>query len=193
MQNEKITIKEFEALYKKYYKGVAGTVFKFRVAEDIADEIIQDTFVQAWTKIETLKDTKAFGGWVCTIARNLTLNHINKTKKRPTVVISATDSCGEEDSVETEVVLEASNLSESIEYENSLNTLRSVISGQKPGSRTSVAMAFYIEELSVKEICLKLNMKQNTVLSHLNRFRAIAAMEMKTLEAKGEVSICAYA
>ena len=71
----------FEDIYKKYYGGVAATVQKFKFRNGAADDLIQDIFIQAWQSLSTLKEPKAFGGWLMTIARNKCLNEIRKTKK----------------------------------------------------------------------------------------------------------------
>lgn len=90
-------ITNFEQLYKKHYRIVAATIFKFRLSEDVADDLIQETFIEAWNKMDTLENADAFGSWVSMIARNLCLNHVKKVKKHQYVSVASTDVSGVKD------------------------------------------------------------------------------------------------
>ena len=172
----------FDDLYKQYYRGVAATVAKFRFTNGTADDLIQDIFIQAWQSLSSLKETKAFGGWLMTIARNKCLNEIRKTKK--TVSIAATDSL--EDDGDYEMVLIADDMMASVHFEQSISLLTELIKAHEGEPRATVARKFYLEHKSVKEICDDMDMKQNTVLSHLRRFRLIVSKAMvRLVEEKG--------
>lgn len=176
--NQEISIDSFEDLYKKYYRGVAATVAKFNFRNGAADDLIQDTFIQAWQSLSTLKDPKAFGGWLMTIARNKCLNEIRKTKK--TVSIASTDSQDDDEST-YDLVLIADDVMASVHFEQSIELLNELIKSHEGEPRATIAKMFYLEKKSVKEITETLNLKQNTVLSHLRRFRLIVSKAMVQL------------
>ena len=46
-----------------------------------AGEVAQDTFLAAWTGLANLEDPDAFGGWVLRIARNKSLNRLEKDRR----------------------------------------------------------------------------------------------------------------
>jgi RNA polymerase sigma factor (sigma-70 family) len=48
---------------------------------DTAEEIVQDCFLKVWLKRETLPEIQNFGGWLYTVAQNLTLDAIRKSKR----------------------------------------------------------------------------------------------------------------
>lgn len=54
-----------------------------RIVHDpgIAAEVAQDAFLKAWTKLDTLDDPDAFGGWLLRIARNGSLNRLDKERR----------------------------------------------------------------------------------------------------------------
>jgi RNA polymerase sigma-70 factor (ECF subfamily) len=178
VQNMEVSLDSFEDLYKNYYSGVAATVRKFRFTDATADDLIQDIFLQAWQNLHSLKDTKAFGGWLMTIARNRCLNELRKQKK--TVAVAATDHVSEEDE-RSEVVLVADDNLASVHFEHSLGLLRELIANHQGEPRATIARLFYLEQLPVRTICEQLDMKQNTVLSHLRRFRLVVSKAMLRL------------
>lgn len=58
-----------------------------RIVRDdgIAAEVAQDVFLSAWTKLGTLDDPDAFGGWLLRMARNRSLDRLRKEQRSLTV------------------------------------------------------------------------------------------------------------
>lgn len=54
-----------------------------RIVKDpgTAAEVAQDAFLTAWTRLDTLQDPDAFGGWLLRIARNASLNRLAKDRR----------------------------------------------------------------------------------------------------------------
>lgn len=48
---------------------------------EIAAEVAQDAFLAAWTGLATLDDVDAFGGWLLRIARNRSLNRLEREQR----------------------------------------------------------------------------------------------------------------
>jgi RNA polymerase sigma-70 factor (ECF subfamily) len=48
---------------------------------DTINDILQDTFLSAWNKIEQLDDHNKFFSWILTIARNRLMDHFREQKK----------------------------------------------------------------------------------------------------------------
>ena len=176
---------DFETLYRRHYRAVRATVSGFNLPRGAVDDVIQDTFISAWENLTSLKDPRAFSGWLMTIARNRALQELRRTKK--TVSVAATDDLGE-DAAGQEIVLVADDVAASLHWEHSVELMRELIETHKGEPRATVARLFYLEKRSVKEICAQLGLKQNTVLSHLHRFRllvseaAVALFEERGLE-----------
>jgi RNA polymerase sigma-70 factor (ECF subfamily) len=175
---------DFQALYKKHFYAVRAVVSRFRFADAAQDDLIQDIFIQAWQNIGSLKESAAFSGWLMTIARNRCLNELRKTKRN--VSIAMTDSVGEDNDGQMEIVLAADDETASLHFEHSILLLRQLIELHEGEPRATVARMFYLDEKSVKDIATDLSMNQNTVLSHLRRFRLIVSQAMvKLVEEKG--------
>ncbi len=47
-----------------------------------AEDIAQDVFVKAWQSFDMLRESPTPGGWLKTVARNLTLNHLSRHRRR---------------------------------------------------------------------------------------------------------------
>lgn len=179
MKKESLPL-NFETLYRRHYQAVRAVVTRFKFQDAAADDLIQDIFVQAWQNIGSLKEHAAFSGWLMTIARNRCLNEIRKTKR--SVSIAATDAVSDdEEGADREVILVAEDDFASLQFEHSLVLLRQLIAMHEGEPRATVAKLFYLEEKSVKDISEILDMNQNTVLSHLRRFRLIVSQAMVRL------------
>jgi RNA polymerase sigma-70 factor, ECF subfamily len=59
----------FGELYRRYARMVHGLVLA-RVPPDLAEDVVQDVFLRAMTRLPGLRDKHHFGGWIAKIARN---------------------------------------------------------------------------------------------------------------------------
>lgn len=62
--------------YKSYGGAIYGIVFRMLQSEEVAQEVLQDTFLKAWESIEQYDAKKGkFFTWLSTIARRLAIDH----------------------------------------------------------------------------------------------------------------------
>ncbi|NOT33594.1 MAG: sigma-70 family RNA polymerase sigma factor [Candidatus Eisenbacteria bacterium] len=59
----------FERLYARYGRMVHGIVIA-RAPRTETEDLVQEVFIQAWTRIGTLREPDAFGGWLAQLARH---------------------------------------------------------------------------------------------------------------------------
>lgn len=59
----------FGHLYRRYARVVHGLLLSRIPVSDVED-LVQDVFVNAWRRLDSLRDPAAFGGWLAIIARN---------------------------------------------------------------------------------------------------------------------------
>jgi RNA polymerase sigma-70 factor (ECF subfamily) len=59
----------FGRLYERYARIVHGLLLARAPRADVED-LVQDVFLAAWRRLESLRDPSAFGGWLAMIARN---------------------------------------------------------------------------------------------------------------------------
>ena len=60
----------YGALYLRFGRVVNGVLLAY-VSPDDAPDLVQDVFLHAWSRLRSLRDPAAFGGWVAQIARNM--------------------------------------------------------------------------------------------------------------------------
>jgi RNA polymerase sigma-70 factor, ECF subfamily len=54
----------FARLYGRFGRVVHG-LLAARVPHDVAEDLVQDVFLNAYSHLSDLRDPAAFGGWVC--------------------------------------------------------------------------------------------------------------------------------
>ncbi|WP_242084677.1 RNA polymerase sigma factor [Aestuariivivens sediminis] len=72
-------------VYNRYYKAMYNASFRIVKNSFEAEDIMQDSFLMAFTKLETLKDAKIFGSWLKRIVINNSIYHYKKNKKNALV------------------------------------------------------------------------------------------------------------
>ncbi len=80
----------FEALYRRHARMVHGLLLA-RVAAADADDLVQEVFLQAWRRLDSLRDPAAFAGWVLTLARRRAVDHYRRgvqTAELPEEILS---------------------------------------------------------------------------------------------------------
>ena len=68
----------FGRLYERYARIVHGVLLA-RVPRVDVEDLVQEVFVTAWRRLESLRDPAAFGGWVSMIARNRATDYHRRT------------------------------------------------------------------------------------------------------------------
>jgi len=64
----------FDELYKRFYQMVHGILLS-RIPISEIDDLAQEVFLQAWGKLDSLRDDMAFGGWLAQITRRRAADH----------------------------------------------------------------------------------------------------------------------
>ena len=74
----------FTALVRKYQKGVHALAWRKVGDFHIAEEITQDTFLQAHKKLATLQNPNQFAGWLYVITNRMCIRWFKN--KKPTML-----------------------------------------------------------------------------------------------------------
>ncbi len=69
-------------VYNRYNKAMYNTAIRIVKDSFKAEDIMQESFLTAFTKLNTLDDTKLFGAWLKRIVVNNSIAHYNKTNKQ---------------------------------------------------------------------------------------------------------------
>jgi RNA polymerase sigma-70 factor, ECF subfamily len=71
----------FSRLYERHARLVRAVLLARLDYQDVPDQI-QEAFLAAWTQLGTLRDGRAFGAWVATIARNRARGQVRRLVPR---------------------------------------------------------------------------------------------------------------
>src|SRR5678815_3866796 len=71
----------FARLYAGYSRMVHAILLG-RVPRRDVDDLVQDVFISAYTRIRELRDPAAFGGWIATIARNRATDYLRRSREQ---------------------------------------------------------------------------------------------------------------
>ena len=70
-------IYNFDIFWNKYFEDLKRYAFSLTKKKDLADSLMNDTYVRARSKLHLYKHNSNFIGWLCVIMRNI---HQNSTK-----------------------------------------------------------------------------------------------------------------
>ncbi|PYR58203.1 MAG: sigma-70 family RNA polymerase sigma factor [Acidobacteria bacterium] len=71
----------FGQLYGCYFRMVHAVLLG-RVPRRDVDDLVQDVFLTAFTRLKGLREPAAFGGWLATIARNRATDHLRRSHEQ---------------------------------------------------------------------------------------------------------------
>ena len=167
----------FTTLVGKYHKSVHALAWRKIGDFHFAEEITQDTFLQAYKKLATLRNPNQFAGWLYVIANNL-CKRWHQKKKLPTQSLEGTPMTEIEKSSYKHYASERRETEITEHYHEIVKKLLQRL----PESERTVVTLHYLGEMTVKEISKFLGVSANTINSRLRRAR-------KRLQEKKELLI----
>jgi RNA polymerase sigma factor (sigma-70 family) len=69
-------------VYNRYYKAMYNTAFRIVKHTAEAEDVMQESFLSAFTKLHTFKGDVAFGAWLKRIVINNSIYHYKKQQKK---------------------------------------------------------------------------------------------------------------
>lgn len=172
-------------IYKISSPAVYKTIRVLIKDEDTVYDILQDTYVKAFTRLNQLQNPDKLIPWLKMIANNLAKDWLKKSKP-----VFFTDIYGGEEL-------------EDIPFEESIEDVRSELNPEMamdqqeakrlvmeildhlPEDQRVVIGMFYYEEMSVKDIAQTLGVSENTVKSRLSYGRKKIKEQVMDLEKRG--------
>lgn len=172
-------------IYKISSPAVYKTIWVLIKDEDTVYDILQDTYVKAFTRLDQLQNPDKLIPWLKMIANNLAKDWLKKSKP-----VFFTDIYGGEEL-------------EDIPFEESIEDVRSELNPEMamdqqeakrlvmeildhlPEDQRVVIGMFYYEEMSVKDIAQTLGVSENTVKSRLSYGRRKIKEQVLDLEKRG--------
>jgi RNA polymerase sigma factor (sigma-70 family) len=76
-------LEAFGWLVDRFQDAVFGTAYALVGDFHSAQDLAQESFLQAWSKLGTLRDPDRFPGWLCRLTRNCCVDHLRRRGARP--------------------------------------------------------------------------------------------------------------
>jgi len=150
-------------LYGKYARVVHGILLS-RVPPDDVDDLLQDVFLHAMRKLQSLRDSGAFAGWLAAIARNRAMDYHRRSRE----MVELPEERGEADPPRMEAV-----------------AILAVIQALPEAYRETLVLRL-VEGLTGPEIAARTGLTPGSV--RVNLHRGIRQLREKLGDAPGEKS-----
>ncbi|WP_251358599.1 RNA polymerase sigma factor [Kangiella sp. TOML190] len=137
-------------LYQSFYKPLVKFAFKLCGHHDWAQDAVQDVWLEVAKKLRKLNDPKAFRSWIFRAVRWRCIDLARKANKLQQ--------------------LEDSDQQAAEELKSKDSGLLKLID-KLPGLERQAIYLFYLQEFSIAEIAVVMEVPQGTIKSRLNRAR----------------------
>ena len=156
----------FSVLVKKYQESVHALAWRKIGDFHIAEDITQDTFLQAYQKLSTLKKPQRFASWLYVIAANYCKMWLRK-KRLSTQSLENTNSAQLEKVTYSGYVIEEN---ERTTAEAQREVVKKLLAKLQESDRTVITL-YYLGGMSYEEISEFLGVSVSTIKSRLHRAR----------------------
>jgi RNA polymerase sigma-70 factor (ECF subfamily) len=169
-----MTIQELEQCIALYGKDIYSFCCHLTREKESADDLYQDTFLEAMKKITAIRYEENPKSYLLSIALRIWKNHIRKIAWRSRIApVNSDDSLMEQLSTE-------SDFTEQFMEEEECKQLWSAINHLQDKLRIPLLL-YYMENQSVSEIAKLLSLPQGTVKSRLYQARKLIRKELEAL------------
>lgn len=169
--------KSIEGLYNEFYDDVYYICYKILGNSDDAKDITQDTFIEIFVSIDSLKDPLAFKGWIGRIAANKSLNFLKRANRLNIDSSETFEQLSELEDIEAKP--------EKIVIDSDVKDTLESIMAKLPEEQRTTLFLFYYQEMTVKEIAQIYQCSESTVRSRLAYARKFMRNEVEKMEDKG--------
>lgn len=174
--------KSFDKLYELTHNDVWYNCLSLLKDEENAKDIMQETYITAFLKLDTLKDEEKFCGWVTTIAVNLC-----KKKLKGKVEYQIDDEVLITEAETDELMLPEEYITKTEKRKVLLQIMEDTLSF----NQYQTVLMFYFDEMSISEIAQGFEISEGTVKSRLNSSRAKMKTAIEDYEKKAVTSFTA--
>lgn len=159
--------KAFDKLYELTHNDVWYNCLSLLKDEENAKDIMQETYITAFLKLDTLNDEQKFCGWIISIAVNKCKNKLKgKVEYRIDDEVLITEAETDELMLPEEYITKTEKR----------KVLLQIMEDTLSFNQYQTVLMFYFDEISISEIAQGLEISEGTVKSRLNSSRA----KMKT-------------
>lgn len=174
----------YDRLYQDTYKEKYFIARKYMGNDADASDVLQDAYVQAFLKLDTLREPDKFSGWLGRIVANTAKNAL---KKKKMLLFSDLEKENDEGEM-VELSLEDTGTErqpEAAYTEKETQEMVHAMIDSLPAEQRMCILMFHLQEMSIREIAEMMECSENTVKSRLNYGRRGIKEQAEQLQKKG--------
>ncbi len=153
----------FERLVHLYTRRLIWFVRKLGLTEAAADDVVQESWVVAWSNLHRLRKIAVFRGWLYGIARNKSFQHLAKARDVPTADLDV-----------------AAEAPDEVFFDRYLPYLNSGLDRVSAIHREVLALRF-LEEMTYAELAQATGVTVGTVKSRLHNGKLALRRELEAM------------
>lgn len=173
-----------EALYVCCYSEVYKTIREATSADgDTIKDILQETYIRAFTKLDTLRDDSKFPEWIHSIAHNAAKDFVRKYKPHLFDSLDVVDEDGvpelqlENQDIETMLQIQ-------MDQQETTRLVREILDSLSAGQRLAITM-YYYEHMTIEEIARHCGVREGTIKAQLHFGKEKMKEKVLELEKQG--------
>ena len=159
----------FQLLIERYQDRLFGLVRHYTKSAVEVEDIVQDTFIKAYRKLESFQHQSSFSTWIYRIAVNTALDFLKRSGRNPVQTVEDPEVVGEGPQSRARAQLAAPDAA--LEREEIAEITKNVLAELPEIFRTVLVLREF-EDLSYQEMAEVLSVSIGTVESRLFRARA---------------------
>lgn len=158
----------FEILYKKYWKQLFNSAYKRLPSREIVEELVQDIFVDLWSKREILEIHSSLSAYLFTALRYKLFSYFRAQLIRQR----------HQDFIMTQTEYYENFVEDQLYYEELAKAL-DVCVKKLPDKCRTVYQLSRAEHLTYKEIAIRMNMPVDTVEKQMGKALKLLRVQLK--------------
>lgn len=154
---------DFNQLFFTYSRRLQCLAFSYVRDSFLAEDIVQEAFLKAYKKIDSIEDTNKIGSWLSAITARTAIDFLRLENRKNSRLISS-----------SEIMLDIAEAKTNTEEEASIHFLKEEISQNMEdlSKESQEVLSLKINHgLNEKEIASRLHLKPSTVKTRLYRAR----------------------
>jgi RNA polymerase sigma-70 factor (ECF subfamily) len=158
-------VEAFGELVTRHQTSVFNVCYRFLHEYGEAEDMVQETFIRAHTRLDSFDLERPFGPWIRRVAANICLNYLESQK--------ATSEFDDEKDAD-----ESQSPQSSLELKERSEQIRAALASLPVNYRAVIELRHY-QEMSYDEIASELKIPLSDVKSNLFRARKLLAEKLK--------------
>lgn len=162
----------------KYQNMVFSTAMRLLANPAEAEDVSQEVFLKAFERFGDLSVSPTAGGWLKTVATNMSLNHLTRYRSRWSF-FSELVRAGESEDAEPIEFSAPDTLERDLDQADRQQVVEKALEKLPPAQRVPLVL-FHLEGLSYDEIATKLNVSLGKVKTDIFRAREALRKRLRT-------------